>query len=171
MLFWQALLLHDNWLSGIDRPERLHDFRTLRVCLHYIYTLMPSWWNLLLPVLFFPPIVTCIIFPSHCYLYYYSLPLLPVLLFPPIVTCIIFPSHCYLYYYSLPLLPVLFSPPIVTCIISPSHCYLYYYSLPLLPVLLFPPPFGGRYSETWLNKCNNKITELRTILQRESQNS
>ena len=27
----EALLLHDNWLSGIDRPERLHDFRTLRV--------------------------------------------------------------------------------------------------------------------------------------------
>ena len=118
MLFWQALLLHDNWLSGIDRPERLHDFRTLRVCLHYIYTLMPSWWNLLLPVLLFPPIVTCIIFPSHCYLYYFSLPLLPVLLFPPIITCIIFP-------------------PIVTCIIIPSHCYLYYYSLPLLPVLVY----------------------------------
>jgi hypothetical protein len=31
-----------------------------------------------------------------------------------------------------------------------------------LRVLLFPPP---------INKGNNKITELRTILQRESQNS
>lgn len=27
----EALLLNDNWLTGIEKPERLHDFRTLRV--------------------------------------------------------------------------------------------------------------------------------------------
>ena len=53
-----------------------------------------------------------------------------------------------------------------------------YYCIAYLPQMNFKPIYSMKYASLHneamyisLNKGNNKITELRTILQRESQNS